>query len=754
MTDPALPGGRDRSMPRRFLAAAGIQLIAFSIAASRMSAQPSRPAFDYRSELKPGHESTVIARGDFNGDGVPDIVVAGPGHITVFVQGATSFEWKPVRTVSSQAAPLAAVTGRLNGDSRDDLVLLFGPRPSVAEIYITDPRNIPVLASTIELPGDFRQVLVADPDADRDLDLLFYGKKTLGIAVYAGNGKGAFTEGPVLFPDLPVSQAAVAPMDGDNIPDVVAADWLGNSIQVYPGFGEFHYGDPATISLDDEPVSVAVGDMNGDRIRDIVAGFAERPGFMILSGDGLGNYAPSRREGLDSPPEKLRIGDIDGDSRNDLLMFLPATKSLAVRFQDAAGGFTSRQTYSTGGSPSDVVFFQDTRHRMLNASVLSAGDDVVRLLHNRSAEPPETGGWSLATGVEPGELEIADLNDDGWADVVLSQGAEPVLSLFLNNGRGTLNGQMNLSIPVPSTGLTALVSPPGEKDFLSTGPDGGSISYLSIDAAALTVTPMTLRADGGAIVLDGRRLPGLSIRRVYAMRERDGETEATVSSYDLAGDTRYGEAGIPLDVPGRIAAVTGCDVDGDDRRDLAVLSVPDTGTGASVTFFRQTDDGFTRARVVPLRLSDATATSGVVFWATDVDADGAADLILNFRKPSYTLALSIASGDSAFGAPSIIQTDVSIPGRKSLIVTDFDADGKPDLVFVNERTRTVQFLPGNGNGRYEGPVNLTSTRGVRGFGVGDLNRDDEKELILSNSDQGALTITSFHHPLFVRKRAR
>jgi hypothetical protein len=754
MTDPTLPGGRDRSMPRRLAAAAGMHLIALAIAASRMSAQPSRVAFDYRSELKPGHETTVVARGDFNGDGVPDLALAGPGHITIFEQGATSFDWKPDRVATAAPAPLAAVSGRLNADSRDDLVLLCGPRPMTAEIYLTDQHNMPVHASTIELPGDYRQMLIADPDADRDMDLLFFGKKTLGIQIYAGNGKGAFTEGPALFPELPVSQAAVAPMDGDNVPDLIVSDWLGNSVQVFPGFGAFNYGDPALLPLEDEPVSLAVGDMNGDRYRDIVAGVGERPGYVIFSGDGFGNYTASRPEGLDATPEKIRIGDIDGDARNDLLMFFPSAKSLAVRFQDAPGLFASQQTYSAGSSPADVVFFQDSRRKMLNAAVLSAGDDVVRLLHNRSAEAPEPGGLTLATGVDPADLEIADLNGDTWSDVVLLQGAEPVLSLFLNNGKGTLNGQSNLSIPLPATMFTALASPPGESDFLAAASDGATMSYVSLGGAALTAPPMTLRADAGIIPVDGRRLPGRSARRVYAMRGGTGEGDATVYAYDLTERTSHEEAATPLDIPGNMAAASVCDVDGDGRRDLAVLSAADTGSLGWVSFFRQGDDGFTLTRRLPFLFSDPAARPDVAFWVADLDADGNPDLVLNYRKPSNTLAVSMAAGDTAYGPEELIQTDVRVPGRKSLVVTDFDSDGKEDMVFVNERTRTVQFLPGNGKGRFEGPVNLTSARGVRGFGVADLNRDGEKELILSNSDLGVLTVTTFHHPLFVRKPVR
>jgi len=71
-------------------------------------AQPARVAFDYRSELKAPHEASVLARGDFSGDGLPDLAVAGPGHLTVFEQGANSYEWKIATGPASQRTPVMA----------------------------------------------------------------------------------------------------------------------------------------------------------------------------------------------------------------------------------------------------------------------------------------------------------------------------------------------------------------------------------------------------------------------------------------------------------------------------------------------------------------------------------------------------------------------------------------------------------------------------------------------------------------------
>ncbi len=752
MTTPGyLPG---RTPPNRdAVRRAHLLILALILCASSLGAQPSKVAFDYRSELKLSHDAEVQARGDFNGDGVPDVIVAGSGHITVFEQGGSSFEWKLLHGPASARVPLVAACGRLNPDQRDDVVFLTGPRPLTAEIFLTGGGGIPVPSSTLELPGDFQQLTIADLDADRNADLLLYGKKTLGITTFAGNGRGGFTPGPVLFPDISVSQVVVSLLDGDDQPDIALVDWIGNRVDICSGFGNFVYSDPFVLEFDDEPIALAIGDLTGDRHRDIVLGFGEHPGFRVYAGDGSGNYSDTERSELTAAPEKIRVGDVDGDGRNDILMFLPAARSLVVRYQDGAGFFGSQQSYATGPSPHDVLFFQDSRRRFLNSAVLSSDDGVVRILHNRSIEFPGPAEWNFATGNDPVDVELADLNDDGWMDVVLTQASEPVLNLFLNDGKGNLNGQSTLVLPHAVTGLIPLVSSARERDFLGTGPDGATMTHISLNRGDLTVSPMTVTASGPAEALDARRSEEGGGRRIYAMVGGTGGRDAHLLAYDLIDRNRYEETDTRIAMPQRIVATTTHDSDRDGLRDLVLITVSDSGSEWTVTSYRQIADGFEFHGNITVGYP-GTRSSGVSAWMADLNADGVDDLLLNLQKPDNILAVAIATGDTAFGDVEVIASDVRIPFRKSLLVTDFDSDGRVDLVFVNDRTRTVQFLPGDGTGRFAGPVNLTSSRGVRSFGIGDLNHDNENELILTVADEGVLSVTSFHHPLFERKKGK
>ncbi len=735
-------------------ATAGILILCSLIAAG--AAQPARAqspglGFDLRTLIHLDHEASVQVRGDFSGDGVPDIVIAGPGHITLLEQKTGSHDWKIIRGDAPPEAPLMAASGRLDSDSRDDLVLLYGPRPTTLRILLTGASNLPVGSSTIELTDEIRQVTIADINGDRHSDLLLYGKKTPGIVVYTGDGKGRFTSRANLFPDISVSAAVVSQLDGNDQNDIALVDWIGNSVRIFPGFGNLYFGDPHVLAFDQEPTGLAVGDLNGDRLRDLVVGFGENPGFAVYAGDGTGFFSESDRDSLGGRPERIRIGDIDGDTRNDLLMFIPGTGSIVVHYQDASGHFSLRQEYATGPGASDVTFFQDTRRKYLNASILSPAEGVVRILHNRSAVASPGEGLTYACGNDPSDVEVADLNDDGWDDVVVTHGSEPVLNVFFNNGAGILKGQRSYHLPVPASGLITLPAGGVTNHFLAPGVDRRSISYLAFDGADHPMPAIMVRTEGEMEPIDGRRGHHDSVLRIYALRLADEFRRAALLAFDLADRIRYEEIEIRLELPSRILASTPHDFDGDGLMDLALLSVPDTVSGWTLSVYLQGTGGFRFLRSIPVPMTDPRP-SGATMWVDDLNGDGSEDLILNLPPPGESLIVILARGDSAFGEASTIQRDVRLRTRKALTVTDFDGDGTPDLVFSNQRTGTVQFLPGDGDGGFSGRVNLTGARGVGSFAIADLDHDREKELILTNTVDGVLSVNSFHHPMIQPRR--
>jgi len=118
----------------------------------------------------------------------------------------------------------------------------------------------------------------------------------------------------------------------------------------------------------------------------------------------------------------------------------------------------------------------------------------------------------------------------------------------------------------------------------------------------------------------------------------------------------------------------------------------------------------------------------------DFDGDGILDLILEYGKGLY---LRLGNGDGTFQKARRIATDAPFPGcgfGPTLVVNDFNGDGKADLAFCDDHAGRIGIVLGNGDGTFQNPVYYTTGFGTGNefsFAVGDFNSDGKTDLIAS-----------------------
>ena len=209
-----------------------------------------------------------LAVGDFNGDGVPDVMYDG---LVLLGNGDGTLRTTTTNLVLPSAADFAV--GDFNGDGKLDLAATTNP---------TDPSRDPV-------------------------------------AIYLGNGDGSFR--------APVTYAAgngpidleVGDFNGDGRPDIVAVDTptanqTSSVVSLLLNRGDGTFAAPVAYNLGDIVSNVAVGDFNGDGNLDLASGGTQA---ILLPGRGDGTfYAPvdSAAGGFSS----VAAGDFNGDGLLDL----------------------------------------------------------------------------------------------------------------------------------------------------------------------------------------------------------------------------------------------------------------------------------------------------------------------------------------------------------------------------------------------------------------------------------------------------
>ncbi len=124
----------------------------------------------------------------------------------------------------------------------------------------------------------------------------------------------------------------------------------------------------------------------------------------------------------------------------------------------------------------------------------------------------------------------------------------------------------------------------------------------------------------------------------------------------------------------------------------------------------------------------------------DFNGDGKPDLaIVNYYDNTVTILLN--AGNSAF--TQAVASPITVGnGPWDAAVGDFNGDGKVDLAVVNENDNTVSVLIGNGDGTFTAAPSGPIAVGVlpTAITVSDINHDGNLDLVVSNRNDGTVTI--------------
>jgi Bacterial Ig-like domain (group 3)/FG-GAP-like repeat len=425
-----------------------------------------------------GTNAQEIQVGDFNSDGLPDLLIYSAGALAVYTgDGVGTFS--------------AAPDGQFAVNSYDG-----------AQFFPAFPQE--------PAPADF--------DGDGNLDVpvadAFYGT----FSLVHGLGNGRFRAPPAVAPNntsttLPnnteatnnIQVAAVGDVNGDGRADVLAIDWSNLDVNGDPdadiglsnGKGGFSFSTviPAATIISSGAAAVvpALSDFNNDGHFDLLLLTAEGLSIALSQPDGtLGAPVPLNlpMAALDCSDGNVAIGDINGDGNLDFVMSYAGNTQTCtggstpsgyfVGLGNGAGAFTVTFTpYGTslsqtllsdfnGDGKPDLAVFDAVAgfNTPSSITVLPGNGDGT---FNVATAKPVLSTWII------GGMQIGDFNADGKQDLTL-----------LSQGNMTTAGQS----PDPSTFGILLLQGNGDFTFgqpvvIAPGTEETDVAYADINGDGL-----------------------------------------------------------------------------------------------------------------------------------------------------------------------------------------------------------------------------------------------------------------------------
>ena len=173
------------------------------------------------------------------------------------------------------------------------------------------------------------------------------------------------------------------------------------------------------------------GDFNGDGRLDLVIANCGSNDVSVLLGNGDGTFADPGQFAT-TPHATPLVADVNGDGTDDVLVVDAAGRHPLSPGQSRASPAPSiPPSRSTPAFPSrDIAWVPNTDQGPVLASV-DARDDAVSLYAWRDGGFVRVG--SLATGRLPAQIIAADLDGDGWTDLVVRNAGDGTLSVFFGS---------------------------------------------------------------------------------------------------------------------------------------------------------------------------------------------------------------------------------------------------------------------------------------------------------------------------------
>lgn len=444
---------------------------------------PDVPGTFTRSFSLPFGSSTLrpsIAAGDFDGDGLPDVIAVREKpnrvHDLLFYKGKgdgtlaepISFPFAPDRT--DFRFPQHIAVGDLNRDGNLDFVINASyNRSAVALGNGNGTFQTPLVYRTGTIFGGDGGLHLIDLNGDGHLDLVSgndeFNNSPRSIEIRLGLGDGTFGDAQLWGTSEGIGRLVFGDLDNDGRLDV---GYNGSSRQEAVAT---YLGRRQGLS------GVLTTDINRDGRTDILAINHDNSHVKRLINDGRGHFTRMHDLLVGAGPVELLSGDFNSNGRTDFLTINRSGRSISIMLADGLDGY-ARTDVPVGRLPVSGALAKVTGGEHDDLLVIDAQLNALFIM-TQDGTGAFTESALIPLGDKPSSIAVGDIDGDGGVDVIISLVETNRLMVLRNRGSGQFADPTYVNLPAqPGKIAAGDLNGDGLLDLAVTFPEAGEVALL------------------------------------------------------------------------------------------------------------------------------------------------------------------------------------------------------------------------------------------------------------------------------------